>query len=343
MPDVVVNGRFLRSTPTGLHRVGRSLLDAARTAGLDAEVLAPPGVDDPRVDRHVAAPRGEIGDHLWEQVVLPYAARDRIVLSLANTAPVAARRGVVLVHDLAPLAGPQWFAPRMRGYGRLVLTAARRAEAVVTVSAVVAAELRARRVTAPITVVHNAIDDDLWPATADEVDAVLDRLHVRPPYVLVVGWADPRKDVATALAAHRLATRTAPHRLVLTGLAHRNFAPVMVPDVDTVLRPGYVSDDDLRALLTGAAALVYPSRYEGFGIPPLQAWACGTPALVSDLPVLRESTEGRAVYLPAGDVGAWADAIVAAVRGEVGVPARPVRTWADAGRELVDVLTPLLR
>ena len=339
MTPIVVNGRFLRGTPTGLHRVGRSLLDAARAAGLDAEVLAPPGVDDPRVDRHVGAPRGELGDHLWEQVVLPAVAGDRRVLSLANTAPVAARHGVVLVHDLAPLVGPQWFAPRMRAYGRLVLAAARRAEAVLTVSTVVAGELRGRGVSAPITVVHNAVDDTVQPASPADVAATLARLHVRPPYVLVVGWADPRKDVATALAAHRLAHREAPHRLVLTGLAHRNFAPVVVPDLDTVVRPGYVSDDDLRALLTGAAALVYPSRYEGFGTPPLEAWACGTPALVSDIPVLRESTEGRAVYLPPGDVTAWAKGIAAAVRGETAAPPPSQRTWADAGEEVVAALT----
>jgi glycosyltransferase involved in cell wall biosynthesis len=342
--SVVVNGRFLRGTPTGVHRVGRSLLDAARAAGLEAEVFAPPGVDDPRVDRHLPAPGGggTLGDHLWEQVALPFAARDRPVLSLANTAPVAARHGIVLVHDLAALVGPQWFAPRMQAYVRICLSAARRADAVVTVSAVVAGELRDRGVTAPISVVHNAVDESWQPASPATVEAVLDRLHVRPPYVLVVGWADPRKDVATALAAHRVATRAASHRLVLTGLAHRNFAPVVVPDLDTVVRPGYVADDDLRALMTGAAALVYPSRYEGFGTPPLEAWACGTPALVSDIPVLRESTEGRAVYLPPGDVGAWAEAIVAAVRGEVTAPSPATRTWADAGRELVDALRPLL-
>jgi glycosyltransferase involved in cell wall biosynthesis len=335
---VVVNGRFLRGTPTGLHRVGRSLLDAARAAGLEAEVCAPPGVDDPRVDRIVPAPRGDLGDHLWEQLSLPVAAGDRPVLSLANTAPVAARHGIVLVHDLAALAGPQWFAPRMRVYVRLCLAAARRADAVVTVSSVVADELRVHGVTTPITVVPNAVDDDVTPATPAHVMAVLERLHVRPPYVLVVGWADPRKDVATALAAHRLANASTPHRLVLTGFAHRNFAPVVVPDLDTVVRPGYVADDDLRALLTGAAALVYPSRYEGFGMPPLEAWACGTPALVADIPVLRESTEGRAVYLPVGDVNAWADAIAAAVRGELAAPVPSTRTWADAGRELVAAL-----
>jgi glycosyltransferase involved in cell wall biosynthesis len=338
---VVVNGRFLRGTPTGLHRVGRSLLDAMREAGLEATVVAPSGVDDPRVDETWGAPGGTAGDHLWEQVVLPRRAGDRVVLSLANTAPVLARRGVVLVHDLAPLVGPQWFAPRMRAYARLVLTAARRAEAVLTVSHVVADELRANGVTAPVTVVHNAVDDGVTAPPPPDVDAALDRLAVRRPYVLFVGWADPRKDVGTAVAAHRLAARTDPHRLVLTGLAHRNFAPVVVPDLDTVLRPGYVDDADLRALLAGASALLYPSRYEGFGTPPLEAWACGTPALVSDIPVLRESTEGRATYLPVGDVAAWAAAIGAAVRDEVTAPTPSVRRWSDAAQDALSALAAL--
>jgi glycosyltransferase involved in cell wall biosynthesis len=335
---VVVNGRFLRGTPTGLHRVGRSLLDAARAQGLDAEVLAPPGVDDARVTRAVPGPVGGVGDHIWEQLYLPRAAHGLPLLSLTNTAPALARRGFVLVHDLAPLVGPQWFTPRVRVYGRLVLAAARRAEGVITVSEVVADELRDRGVSAPVTVVHNAVDADVRPVDEHTVERTLHRLSVQRPYVLFVGWADPRKDVATAIAAHRLAVAHQPHQLVLTGLAHRNFASVDVPDLQTIRRLGYVPDEDLHALLTGAAALVYPSRYEGFGTPPLEAWACGTPALVADIPVLRESTDDRAVYVPVGDADAWADAIGAAVRGDISAPSASSRTWSDAAAELLRAL-----
>jgi glycosyltransferase involved in cell wall biosynthesis len=324
--SVVVNGRFLRATPTGLHRVARSLLDAAMAAGLDAELVTPPESSS------------RLGAHLWEQVVLPRVAGERPVLSLVNTAPVFARHGVVLVHDLAPLVGPHWFSREMRVYGQLVIAAARRAELVLTVSDVIAGELRARGVRAPISVIHNAVDLNVRAAEPADVAGALQRLAVRTPYVLFVGWADPRKDVATALAAHRLAAKTVPHRLVLTGLAHRNFAPVVVPDLDTVIRLGYVTDDDLRALLSGAAALVYPSRYEGFGTPPLEAWSCGTPAIVSDIPVLRESTEGRAIYVAPGDINAWAAAILAALHGDLEPPAPSPRTWADAGTELIEAM-----
>ena len=338
--SIVVNGRFLTGTPTGLHRVSRALLDAARAAGLNAEVVAPTA-SDPRVDRVLRMPPGGAGSQVWEQVLLPTAARRRPVLSLANTAPVLAARGIVLVHDLAPLVGPQWFAPRMAVYGRIVFAAARRAELVLTVSQWMAEQLRERGIGAPVAVVRNAVDDSLRPSADSDVQRFLTSRGIEPPYLLFVGWADPRKDVATALAAHRLAASSLPHRLVVTGHAHPNFAPIAMPTMDSVVSLGYVDDEAMRLLLSGAAGLVYPTRYEGFGLPPVEAWACGTPSLVSDLPVLRETTEGRAVYVPPGDVSAWAEAMLAALRGEVAAPAPLRRTWSEAGRELVDLVAPL--
>ena len=329
---LVINGRFLAARPTGLHRTARALLDAA---ALHADVYAPPGTTDPRVTATLPAPPGRAGGHVFEQVALPLAARGRPILSLTNTAPLTGRRGYVMVHDLAPLVGPEWFARSMTLYLRLVLTAARRAEHVLTVSASVAEELAAAAVRAPISVIRPAVDPAFAPAPSADVTAARARLGLTTPYVLFVGWADPRKDLATAVAAHRRARTVTDHRLVLVGTPHPVFAPVALPDDPSVVHAGYVDDTALRALLTGAAALVYPSRYEGFGLPPLEAWACGTPALVSDVPALRESTGGRAdAYLPVGDVDAWADAMLAALDGAVEVPAPPAWTWADAAVRL---------
>lgn len=336
---VAVNGRFLRATPVGLHRVAAAMLDAAVGAGLDVEVLAPPGVDDPRVDRHVWGPPGRFGDHAWEQGSLAVAARGRRLLSLANTAPLLAGRSIVLVHDLAPIIGPQWFTRATRGYGRLVLAAARRAQRVLTVSEAVRGELAAAGIAAQrVTVVRPAVDPSFAPAPADRVDAVRRQHGLDRPFALFVGWADPRKDLATAVEAHRRVRTRHPHDLVVVGRPHVTFAPVALPGDESVRRLGYVSDDDLRALLTGAVALLYPSRYEGFGLPPLEAWACGTPALVADIPVLRETTEGRGTLLPAGDVGAWSEALAAALRGELTAPAAPSWTWSDAGNVLVSAV-----
>jgi glycosyltransferase involved in cell wall biosynthesis len=143
------------------------------------------------------------------------------------------------------------------------------------------------------------------------------------------------------IAAHRLAVGQAPHLLVLTGGTHRMFRTVEQPSDATIRTLGYVPENDLRALMTGAAAFVYPSRYEGFGLPPLEAMACGTPPIVTDLPVLRESTHGRATYVAAGDVDAWSRAIMDAVEGRIPAPGTVAWSWADSVEQLRAALTVL--
>lgn len=334
---LVVNGRFLKRRATGLHRVGRGLIDALRASGIELDVVAPVGTDDPRVDRTTPAPPAA-ADILWEQVVLPFAARGSPILSLANTAPLTSR-GALMVHDLAPLVGPEWFGRRGRVYGRLSLAAARRSRCVVAPSRAVVDELAARGIPADrLSVVRPALPEGFGAAPPDAVDAVRARYGLERLYLLHVGWGDPRKDVATAVSAHLRVAPRVPHDLVLVGSSHPNLAPVRLPSADTIHRLGYVDDDELRALLTGATAFLFPSRYEGFGLPPLEAMACGTPAIVSDLPVLRESTDGGACFVPPGDVDAWAEALVRGLEGELQAPGPVAWSWTDAGSALVDAL-----
>jgi len=84
--------------------------------------------------------------------------------------------------------------------------------------------------------------------------------------------------------------------------------------------------------------LLHPSRYEGFGLPPLEAWACGTPALIADVPAVREATYDLVAPLPIGDTAAWTEALAAALTDPPEVGAAPSWTWDDAGRALVNAL-----
>jgi glycosyltransferase involved in cell wall biosynthesis len=341
---LVVNGRFLRSPrPTGMHRVARALVDHALARGLAAEVLAPPGVEDPRVDRTVWAPRGRFGDHVWEQVSLPLAARGRPVLSLLNTAPVAAASAATMVHDLGFKVRPQWYSAGVRLYGSVVLAAARRARVVIVPSNVIAGEL-AEIGLAPgrVAVVRPAADGRWRPQPQAAIEAVRRRFALERPYCLIVGWQHPRKDVGTVIEAHRRVVRDVPHDLVLAGTGSPTFGEVRLPDEPSLRVLGYPSDGELVALMSGAAAFAFPSLYEGFGIPVVEALRCGTPTLASDLPVLREASGGAAHFVACGDVEAWAAAIRSALDGEIPAQAPPSWSWDDAAGALLSALEPLL-
>jgi glycosyltransferase involved in cell wall biosynthesis len=340
---LVINGRFLRSaSPTGMHRVSSALVDGLLARGVDAELLAPPGVDDPRVDRTVWAPRGRLADHLWEQVSLPVAARRRPILSLLNTAPVVTRRAATMVHDLG-FRILEWHATGHRAYGATVMASARRAAVVVTPSHAMAAELAdagldARR----IHVVRPAVDARWHPRDAVAVEAVRARFGLRRPYCLMVGWHHPRKGAATVVAAHAQLVEEQPHDLVLVGTGSATFAPVQLPDLPSIRVLGYVADEELAALMSGAAACVYPSLYEGFGLPVVEALACGAPTIASDLPVLHEATLDAAHFVAQGDVLGWARAMRAAFAGEIRPGPAPDWSWDDATGQLLDALAPLL-
>jgi glycosyltransferase involved in cell wall biosynthesis len=272
-------------------------------------------------------------------VILPAAAGRRTIWSLTNTAPLT-RPGIVVIHDLAAGVGPEWFAGSMRLYARGVMASARRAKRVITVSAAVRAELVARGIAdSRIAVVAPAVDERFAPAPAGEIDRVRRSLGLSRDYAVMVGWADPRKDAATAVAAHRRVVREHPHDLVLDGSGHPTFAPVPQPAGEHIKVAGHTTDADLVALLSGAKVLLYPSRYEGFGLPPLEALACGTPAIASDIPALRESTAGSVRLVPPGDVSGWAEALLDGLRGRLRRPTRPTRSWQSVGQELAAALS----
>ena len=214
--------------------------------------------------------------------------------------------GVVTIHDLAFLLHPSTVTPAVRRLQSLIPQLVISADAVITPTDAVA-DLVAEHL--PITrdrvhAVHHGIDPR-WAGTAEPDDDWKLAHGLPPTYVLFVGTLEPRKDLPTLVAALRLLGRTAP-TLVLAGAAGWG-PPVDVP-VGTV-RLGWVEDDVLRRAVAGAHVLVLPSLDEGFGLPALEALACGTAVIASDLPVLREVLGDHATYCAVGDVDGFAAAL----------------------------------
>jgi glycosyltransferase involved in cell wall biosynthesis len=295
----------------------------------------PPGVS--AVGRRAPA---RVLQSAWTRVELPplewLAGRFAVFHGTNFVLPPLRRAGGVLtIHDLAYLHLPGVVSAASLRYRELVPRSIRRAAVVLTPSRATADAVRdaygvpADRVAAtPLGV------DPRWLAARVPDKEWLAARGLPPEYLLAVGTLEPRKGLDVLLAAYRglLATMPDAPPLVLVGGAGWGEQPdVAALPRDRVVLPGYVDQADLTGIVAGARLLAYPSRYEGFGLPPLEAMAAGTPVVASGLPAVREATGGLARLVPPGD----ADALTAALAEELaGAPdagqLAAARTHAEA-------------
>ncbi len=238
------------------------------------------------------------------------------------------RRSVVTVHDLGYLTHPEAHRPADRRYlDWSTRWNATEAAAVLADSAATKADLVAAYGIPPgkIHVIHLGRDETLARVSDPALVAAACRKYgIADPaagagYLLYVGTLQPRKNLARIIEAFGRVAGTAAdagHQLVLAGGKGWLFEGMRLPDLverfglaGRVLFPGYVADADLPALLSGARAFVFPSLHEGFGIPVLEAGACGVPVITSNTSSLPEVAGDAALLVDPHDVEAIADAV----------------------------------
>jgi glycosyltransferase involved in cell wall biosynthesis len=230
--------------------------------------------------------------------------------------PERGQRLVVTVHDLAFRLFPQMFPPVWRATFRLGLRrAAARADAIIAVSRNTAADLARLTRTDPGRIHVIPLAASLpWAANAVDLEATLERLKVPQPYILFVGTLEPRKNLVRLVRAYRRAmTRGLSHALVLAGplgwRSERLQRELKVPGAGEIFLTGRLGARDLDALFRGADAFVYPSVYEGFGLPVLEAMARGVPTIVSSSSALPEVAGDAAIAVDPRSVRALAEAV----------------------------------
>jgi glycosyltransferase involved in cell wall biosynthesis len=293
----------VRRETGGVERVAREM--AARLPAL-------------RPDRYVVnRPRPRLAHragHAWEQLALPLLARRADLLYCpANLAPLASRRNAVVIHDLAALAHPEWYGSTYGAWQRLVLPAlARRARLVLTVSRFARSEI-VEWLGVPedsVAVVPNGVSDAFSPS-ADPAPA-REALGLDRPYVLTLATRSARKNIAV-LGEAAAALRRLDIELVSAGGGRGYLRGGERPPGREV---GYVAEHLLPGLYAGARAFVLPSRYEGFGLPCLEAMACGTPVVAAEGSALHETCGDAALLVSPEDPDAFAEALVRASTAE---------------------------
>ncbi len=289
----------------------------------------------------------------WEQIRLPVLLKHQTVevhhgphYTMPEHSKVPA---VVTIHDLSFFEAPQWHErSKVLLFQRAIRVAARRAAVVVCPSQATADELaRWCRVDGDVVVAHHGVDLDRFRPveSAPGSDAALlseleigstrvrgsggagagggaGRLGDGTPFLVFVGTLEPRKDVPTLVHAFaRVAGRHPEARLVLAGGAGWGASQVEEAVAASgmrsrIIRTGYVKDDIIPALFRAAVAVVYPALYEGFGLPALEAMACGAPLITSSGSAMEEVTGDSATLVPPGDVVALSEALDGALAGD---------------------------
>ena len=269
--------------------------------------------------------------------------------------------GVVTIHDLSFLRVPQCADPGLRQY----LTE-RTPPSVARARRVLADSQNTRRdlielldvTPEKVSVVYAGVEPRFRPVRdLERLEQVRQRYHLPELFVLFVGTIEPRKNLGRLLSAYAQMRRQTglPHQLVLSGsngwLYEEIYDKVSRDGLqEDVVFPGFVADEDLPALYTLADLFVFPSLYEGFGLPPLEAMSCGTPVVASNNSSLPEVLGSAALFVDAEDVEGLADAM-ARVLGDAMVRTRLADlgraqaarfTWEDAARQLVKAYEAVL-
>ena len=353
---IAINGKFTSQRLTGVQRVAHELTYAlSRLLPVQQRpmLLVPQDHRDDEVSPEVlrrVVPR--FRGVLWEQLTLPFAASGRTLLSLCNVGPMLKRRQVLMIHDAAIFDLPEGYSATFRLWYRFAFALLKRnVRHIVTVSAFSKARIAAQLGISPdnISVIRNGVDhlDRIFSdySILRRLDVTMDR------FVLIVGSLAPGKNLARVLEAIALLERELGDvKFVIAG---GNNVRIFGTEgnggrepAKNIVWAGYVSDGELKALYENAACFVFPSLYEGFGLPPLEAMYCGCPVITSSEGALPEVCGDVALYCDARSVEDIA-AKISHLMGDV-TARRTMRLkgrvhaqrfrWNDAATELLRVL-----
>lgn len=325
-PYIVVDAIHAEADGTGLARYAREvtrLLVPALQTDYCVAVVATADYSGPRGDHFVEAPptvsprrggKNHVFRFLWRCFILPRRLNGLNVHSYYSPVPepVGIKASQVLtVHDLIPLQYPWHHWKQAWLFWLQLQIVARKASKVIAISEVTGnlwQEWAGRLFTGTTKVVHNGIS-----VPVNLVACNRRTVSDEPPFVVYVGDTRPYKGVDTLVRA--LGYTESSLRLKIVG----NISPSNKQELERIAAEfgvaerlafcGYVGDSELTELYAEACALALATRAEGFGLVPLEAMLCGTAAVVSDIPVLREVLREHASFVPVDDVPAWAKAL----------------------------------
>lgn len=304
----VINGRYLTQKASGVHRYAFEICNKLHEMGVDFHVVTPQEIQSDYEFKFKTVKYGSIKNgHLWEQISLPRYLKSigsPLLISFTGSGPLCYKNQIMTIHDVSHERHPEWFS---KGYYKfyhfMMPRIGKKAHAVLTVSQFSKQEIvETLGIEADkIHVVHSNVPFHDTPS-ADEV-LKFERKDNTEKYVLAVSNMDPRKNFEQLIRAfNNIEDKSI--KLYIIGMRQKAFN---TPDLqalvsDRVHLPGFVDDMQLQQMYQNALLSVYPSLYEGFGLPPLESMTFGCPVIVSDIPALKEVTQDAGLYVDPNNV-----------------------------------------
>lgn len=351
---IYINGRFLTQRATGVQRVAKEILQAIDAMIGRGEIncrvslLAPRRPLRPFGLKNIPVRRaGMLSGHAWEQMELPLYSRDGFLINLCNTGPMYKHDQLVVIHDVGFRAMPDSYTYRFRAWYRILIRSlGKSARYIVTVSDFSRREL-IEYFSIPsekIHVVHNS-GDHIASLEPDDTIIAREKLSARP-FLLAVSSMSPRKNFSAVVRAVERLTPCDFDVVIVGGVNKRVFGEYQMRDSNRIRILGYVNTEELRALYSHATAFVYPSLYEGFGLPPLEAMTCGCPVIISDIPPHREVCGEAAIFVDPSDIEDIARKINAVMHdtdlrrrlSEAGRQRKDMFSWQKSTTALMNIL-----
>lgn len=309
---IYVNGRFLTQRMTGVERYAYKMCKTMTALGQPFIIVCPKApiqscydISDLNI-----AYWGKGNSHIWEQCVLPFffiRRKNYLVLSFTGLGSIFVRNKVMTIHDLSFLENPSWFSRTYYWWYRFMTPlAVRTSKHIITVSNFSKNEILRFYPflkETDISIVYGAVDSHNFYPTNEAT-------HNEKPFALSVSSIDPRKNFLRLIEAFRTIND---YQLYIVGSHNRVFTQTDNNETvtsDNIKFLGRVSDDELLSLYNRASCFIFPSIYEGFGLPTIEAMQCGCPVLVSDIPVTHEVCGDAACYFNPYEVKSIRETII---------------------------------
>jgi glycosyltransferase involved in cell wall biosynthesis len=286
---IYIDGKFLTKDVTGVQRYANSLIYEFQQASFDFNIIHP--------ENSFIGVRSKT---VWEQL-LPYEINNGLLFCPTNTGPIAYKNKILTLHDGAVLSHPEWFSKnfsRMRKF--LIPILVNSSLKIITVSNFSKSHIcEALKIKDDkVEVIYNGINTNKFKPMGIS-PKVLIKYNLKKPYILFVGSVEPRKNLTRMVNSWIRLPEIYKKEfdLIIVGKKNWIFKDVIIKKENSIKELGYIEDDELIRLYSMAKVFVYPSLFEGFGLPVLEAMACGTPVITSNSSALPEVGGEAVLYV----------------------------------------------